>query len=94
MVVECEGARIKLPPPLPEKTNAKRREREPLHVSFGHLAVGKRRCEEVHGGLDRHPETSLSSLVPSLSCRRCPNSKRMPRLVALACEPVRDVGVR
>jgi hypothetical protein len=46
------------------------------------------------GLLDRHPQGSMSSLVPSLSCRRCPNSKRMPRLVALACEPIRDVGVR
>jgi hypothetical protein len=55
---------------------------------------GCRTVGEVNLALiDRHPEASLSSLVPSLSCRRCPNIKRMPRLVALACEPIRDVGV-
>jgi hypothetical protein len=44
--------------------------------------------------LDRHPETSISSLVPSLRCRSCPNSKRMPRLVALSIVPPREWAVR
>jgi len=44
--------------------------------------------------LDRHPEASISSLVPSLSCRRCPQSKRMPRLRALSVAPLRERAAR
>jgi hypothetical protein len=44
--------------------------------------------------LDRHPEASLLSLVPSLSCRRCPNSHRMPRLIGLSVAPFRELGER
>ena len=44
--------------------------------------------------LDRHPEASISSLVPSLSCRRCPNSSRMPRLKALSVAPLREQATR
>jgi hypothetical protein len=44
--------------------------------------------------LDRHPETSIYSLVPSLSCRGCQNARSMPRLVGLSVVAMRGIGVR
>jgi hypothetical protein len=44
--------------------------------------------------LDRHPETPIYGLVPSLSCRGCPDAKSMPRLVGLSVVPVRGIGLR
>jgi hypothetical protein len=42
----------------------------------------------------RHPEAPISSLVPSLSCSRCPYSKMTPRLVGLSIAPLREHAAR
>jgi hypothetical protein len=44
--------------------------------------------------LDRHPETSIYGLVPSLSCRGCQNARSMPRLLGLSVVAMREAGVR
>jgi hypothetical protein len=44
--------------------------------------------------LSRHPEAPVSSLIPSLSCSRCPNSKTTPRLVGLSIAPLRELAAR
>jgi hypothetical protein len=69
-----------------------------LTAGFRWLQVLCPNCRTVGevdlAGLDRHPETSIYSLVPSLSCRRCPNARLMPRLVGLSVVAMREVGVR
>jgi hypothetical protein len=41
-----------------------------------------------------HPEAPISSLVPSLSCSRCPIGKTTPRLVGLSIAPLREHDAR
>jgi hypothetical protein len=36
--------------------------------------------------LDRHPGASISSLIPSVSCRRCPPNAPFAKLEALTAE--------
>jgi hypothetical protein len=69
-----------------------------LTAGFRWLQIACPDCRSVGevnlAALDRHPEASLSSLLPALSCRRCPNSRRMPRLVGLSVAPWREPGER
>jgi hypothetical protein len=44
--------------------------------------------------LDRHPETPVYGLMPSLACKRCPGSLRMPTPVALSVATLRERAVR
>jgi hypothetical protein len=37
--------------------------------------------------IDRHPDASIESLIPSLSCRRCSPHPPFARLVGLAAQP-------
>jgi hypothetical protein len=69
-----------------------------LTAGFRWLQISCPDCRTVGevdlASLDRHPEASISSLVPSLSCKGCPNSKFMPRLVALSVVPTRERAAR
>jgi len=44
--------------------------------------------------LDRHPETPIYGLVPSLACKSCPNAALMPKLKSLSPFSMRERAYR
>jgi hypothetical protein len=69
-----------------------------LAAGFRFLQVTCLDCQTIGevdlATVDRHPEASLSSLVPSMKCKGCPNSIRMPRLTGLSIAPLRSYVAR
>jgi hypothetical protein len=69
-----------------------------LTAGFRWLQVVCPNCKTVGevdlAALDRHPETPVYGLMPSLACKRCPGSLRMPTPIALSVATLRERAVR